>query len=237
MPSVAELKKRRDALQGVRSRIDREEKQLAQEAHKLHKRIKEQHDAKDEARKRDDERRIREIERRLHELASNREDVRKELEDLDKREEGLVKRLASLHKRIKEKKRKREENDGRIVLSAGSPHWGGSDDIIRGEVDRVAEQFGLSANSRKRSATDPLTISNPSSDHSVLATLASAGDYGTYNGSGFAYAVARELGISGYSTGNYNGYTIYRAGVAFRVQILWAVSGHYDHVHVGIRRA
>lgn len=236
MPSVKELKDRRDGLQHVRDRIDAEAEKLAKEGHELGKRIKSQHDAADDARKRNDETRLKEIKRRLVELAEAREGVRKDIDALEKREKNLLERISDLHKRIKHKKAEREDKD-RIVLSAGSPHWGGSDDIIRAETDPVAAQYGAPVSSRKRSASDPLTISNPGSDHSVLATLASAADYATFNGAPLAYAIARALGISGYSVGNYNGYTIYRAGVAFRVQILWAVEGHFNHVHVGIRRA
>lgn len=236
MPSVAELKKRRDALQGVRDRLDAEEAKLAKEGDQLHRRIEAQHDAADAARKRDDERRLKEIERRLNELAANREDVRKDIDALEHREKSVLERIKLLYKRIRHKKKEQAAKDEKVVLTAGSPHWGGSDDIIRAETDPVAAAAGVPVTSRKRSASDPLTIANPGSDHSVLATLASAADYGTFNGSSLAYACARALGISGYSTGNYNGYTIYRAGAAFRVQILWAVSGHFDHVHVGIRR-
>lgn len=121
---------------------------------------------------------------------------------------------------------------------SGTGSWGGSKSIIDREAVPVAKRYGAPVTSRKRPANHPLTISNPSSDHSVLATSAYAADFGfgTYDGSPLAYAIAHALGISGYSTGNYNGYTITRAGKQFRVQILWAVEGHYDHVHIGVRR-
>jgi hypothetical protein len=68
-------------------------------------------------------------------------------------------------------------------------------------------------------------------------TTAYAVDLGTFSGANLAHAIANALGISGYSTGNYNGYYITRCSKRFRVQILWAVSGHYNHVHVGVRLA
>jgi hypothetical protein len=120
---------------------------------------------------------------------------------------------------------------------SGTGPWGGSKSIIENEVLPVARRYGIPVTSRKRAATDPLTIANPSSDHSVLSTESYAADLGTYDGSALAYAIAHALGISGYSTGNYTGHYITRAGKTFRVQILWAVEGHFDHVHVGIRRA
>jgi len=119
---------------------------------------------------------------------------------------------------------------------SGTGAWGGTLSIIEGEVIPVANRYGVPITSRKRAANHPLTIQNRSSDHSALATNAYAVDFGTYNGAGLAHAIAHALGIRGYSTGNWNPYYIQRAGVRFRVQILWAVSGHFDHVHVGIRR-
>ena len=120
---------------------------------------------------------------------------------------------------------------------SGTGPWGGSKSIITNEVLPVARRYGVPVTSRKRPASHPLTIANPSSDHSALATTAYAVDLGTTSGSALAYAIAHALGISNYSTGNYVGHYIQRNGQAFRVQILWAVSGHYDHVHVGIRRS
>lgn len=156
----------------------------------------------------------------------------------------LLARLAHLAGRLRERaqkltqriKRKREERNKRINTSPGWPHWGGSAAIIDREVLPVAKQFGVPLTSRKRPPSHPLSISNPGSDHNEANTLSDAADLGTFSGEKLAHAIARALGIEGYSTGNYNGYTIYRDGHAYRVQILWAVKGHYDHVHVGIKR-
>lgn len=114
--------------------------------------------------------------------------------------------------------------------------WGGGRRIINEEVIPVAQRFGVAVTSRKRAANDPLSISNPSSDHNKANTNADAVDLGTFSGADLAHAIARALGIKGYSVGNFNSYFIERHGVTYRVQILWAVEGHYDHVHVGIRR-
>lgn len=122
-----------------------------------------------------------------------------------------------------------------IVVTPGPSHWSGSDDIIRNEADPVAVRYGFSVTSRKRPASDPLSKANPGSDHNEANVTASAADYGTYSGATFAHAVAAALGITNYSTGNYNGYYIRRGNHVWRVQILWAVEGHYDHVHVGLR--
>jgi hypothetical protein len=114
----------------------------------------------------------------------------------------------------------------------GYPEWGGGRSIAEREAVPVLLNHGAPISSRKRT----VTLGNPSSDHSVGNTCAYAVDAATFSGADDARAVAAKLGISGYSTGNYNAYYITRCGRRFRVQILWAVSGHYDHVHVGFRR-
>ena len=119
----------------------------------------------------------------------------------------------------------------------GTGAWAGTKSIVDFEVVPVAKRYGVPTTSRKRSASHPLTIANPSSDHAATNTTAYAIDFGTSYGADLAHAIAKALGISGYSTGNYTGYNIQRAGKNFRVQILWAVEGHYDHVHVGIKAA
>lgn len=118
---------------------------------------------------------------------------------------------------------------------SGQGKLGGCRSIINNEVVPVAKKYGVPITSRKRAANHPLSIANPSSDHNAANRTADAIDLGTIDGAPVAYAIAHSLGITGYSTGNYNGYYIERAGKTFRVQILWAVSGHYDHVHVGVR--
>lgn len=120
---------------------------------------------------------------------------------------------------------------------SGTGAWGGSKSIIVNETRPVAEAYGAPRSSSKRGVKHWATLLNPGSDHSVLAVTAFADDYATTNGASLAHAIADALGINGYSTGNYNGYYIWRNGRRYRVQILWAVSGHWDHVHIGIRRA
>jgi hypothetical protein len=116
---------------------------------------------------------------------------------------------------------------------SGYPEWSGGRSICEYEVVPVATRYGVPVTSRKRTTT----LGNPSSDHYVGNTTAYAVDLGTFSGANLAHAIANALGISGYSTGNYNGYYITRCSKRFRVQILWAVSGHYNHVHVGVRLA
>ena len=118
---------------------------------------------------------------------------------------------------------------------SGTGSWAGTKSIATNEVVPVARKYGVPVTSRKRAANHPLTVMNPSSDHSATNTTAYAIDFGTYSGADLAGSIAEALGISGYSTGNFDSYYIERAWRSFRVQILWAVEAHYDHVHVGIR--
>jgi len=118
---------------------------------------------------------------------------------------------------------------------SGTGDWEGTESIVDNEVAPVAKRFGIPETSRKRSASDPNSIANPDSDHNEANEDAYAIDFGTNSGRDLAYAIADELGIDGFQTGSYTSYYITRAGKKFRVQILWAVAGHYDHVHVGVR--
>lgn len=121
-------------------------------------------------------------------------------------------------------------------VAPGPPRWGGSRQVMIEEVRPVADRFGAPRTSSKRGAKHVLTLLNPGSDHSVLNLLSFADDYGTLSGGDLAHAIADALGISGYRTGTFTHYFIERRGHTYRVQILWAVSGHFDHVHVGIER-
>jgi hypothetical protein len=130
--------------------------------------------------------------------------------------------------------RRRHRESGGVNFkgtSPGDPHWSGSRYVIEDRVDPVMARHGIPVTSRKR--TD--TLGNPGSDHDVGNTTAYATDYGTYDGAEAAHGVARSLGIDNYSVGDYTSYYVTFGGRTFRVQILWAVSGHFDHVHVGVR--
>jgi hypothetical protein len=113
----------------------------------------------------------------------------------------------------------------------GAPNWGGGQSVLEREAVPTLNNYGAWISSRKRTST----LGNPSSDHYVGNVCAYAVDAATTSGADDAHAVARKLGIGGFSTGNYNSYYISRCGKRFRIQILWAVSGHWDHVHVGCR--
>lgn len=241
-------------ISNLRAARDRVEKDLSRKRGELedaHRKVRTLTGTRDELkknlkqkRKRDPETedRIRELEREIERMAEHLRHMNKvEIPKAEGEVRQLTRRIDDLRTRREKIVNKiqrwiHDHSHKGINTSAGSPHWGGSEDILQNECDPVARRYGIPVTSIKRSATDPLTISNPGSDHSVLATTASAHDYGTFSGANFAHSVASALGIGGYSTGNYNNYYIVRNGTTFRVQILWAVAGHYNHVHVGIRR-
>ena len=120
------------------------------------------------------------------------------------------------------------------MAASGPPAWGGSRDVAESAA-HLAAKYGAFISSRKRSVSHPLSRSNPSSDHNEANRNAYALDMATRSGAPLAKAIAAHFGIAGYRTGNYLTYTIRRGGAMFRVQILWAVAGHYDHVHLGVR--
>lgn len=124
--------------------------------------------------------------------------------------------------------------DYRAKLSAAASNglWGGSRYWTNRAV-KIGDRFGAPVMSRKR--TEALN-GNTASDHNTWNRTADAVDLGTFSGADLAHAIARDFGIAGYSTGNYNSYFVRRNGVTYRVQILWAVEGHFNHVHVGVRR-
>lgn len=112
--------------------------------------------------------------------------------------------------------------------------WGGSQAVAE-SCAHLAGRYGAWISSRKRAASHPLSRKNPGSDHNTANRTAYAIDFATRNGAPLAHAIARELGIGNYRTGTYTFYYVQRNNRTFRVQILWAVSGHYDHVHLGVR--
>jgi len=112
--------------------------------------------------------------------------------------------------------------------------WAGSQAVAETAAP-LGARYNAWISSRKRSASDPLSRSNPGSDHNTANTTAYALDFATFNGAPLAHAIARHYGITNYRTGNYNFYYVRMGGATFRVQILWAVSGHFNHVHLGVR--
>lgn len=114
--------------------------------------------------------------------------------------------------------------------------WGGTQSIFDQFVTPFLRGKGLSAGSAKRTPSQNAGVGGaPGSDHLTTNTNAYAVDYPTTNGAAAATALARAMGQRSWGPGTYNRFTIRVGGKSFSVQILWAVQGHFDHIHVGIR--
>lgn len=112
--------------------------------------------------------------------------------------------------------------------------WGGSMAPFTQLINPFLAKRGLKAGSAKRGAQG--TATGGVSDHWTGKKDAYATDYPTMNGEGPARELARALGIKGWRPGSYDTYNVKIGGRTFRTQILWAVPGHFDHVHVGLQR-
>lgn len=118
------------------------------------------------------------------------------------------------------------------------PAWGGSQSVMDQLVTPFMRKNGLSVGSAKRTPGQNSAVGGaPGSDHLTTSTSSYAVDFATGNGAAAATGLARAMGQKSWRPGTYNRFNITAAGKRFSVQILWAVPGHFDHVHVGIRRA
>jgi peptidoglycan hydrolase-like protein with peptidoglycan-binding domain len=116
--------------------------------------------------------------------------------------------------------------------------WGGSQGVADRAV-QIARSMGVPVTSTKRDlATTRRVGSTTGSDHYTGNRNAYAVDLGVRGSRGteLARRIADTYGIPRSSIGTYNRHTINVGGRRYSVQLLWQVSGHYDHVHVGVRR-
>ncbi len=114
--------------------------------------------------------------------------------------------------------------------------WGGSYSVAKALAD-IGKGLGLTATSEKRDRK--LTASGNPSDHWVGSKDSYAFDLS--NGSApteemdkAAAAIAARLGIK------YDGKSPLLMSVTrngYRIQLIWRSAGHYDHVHLGVRRS
>ncbi|RPH37020.1 MAG: hypothetical protein EHM90_00515 [Chloroflexi bacterium] len=130
-----------------------------------------------------------------------------------------------------EKKIKQTETDD-VNWSLGPEAWGGMRDFFEEMVYPVADNYGITYDEDDKEYGHAAY-----GDHDPRVTNAFAEDFPTFSGAAFANGLGRKLGRSGDSTGTYSFLYCTWRGVRVRVQILWAVAGHYNHVHVGARRA
>lgn len=123
------------------------------------------------------------------------------------------------------------------VTSGGG--WGGSEGVADA-AKSIASSMGAPVTSTKRNLADTLRVgSNTGSDHYTGNTNAYAVDFGVSGtrGDELARRIADQYGIPRENIGTYNRTTVTIDGQKYSLQLLWRVSGHYDHVHLGIRRA
>jgi peptidoglycan hydrolase-like protein with peptidoglycan-binding domain len=117
--------------------------------------------------------------------------------------------------------------------------WGGSEGVAD-VAKSLARDMGIPLTSTKRNLADTRRVnSTTGSDHYTGNTNAYAADFGVSGARGdeLAGRIADAYGIPRGNIGTFNRHTITVDGQRYSVQLLWRVSGHYDHVHVGIRRA
>ena len=134
---------------------------------------------------------------------------------------------------LRRKRRRNRPDDPKPGPPSGE--YGGSQSVGEAIVLRIAERFGAWISSRKR--TYDTVAGDAMSWHYIGCTICYAWDIATFNGEPIARALAEALGIHNWQPGSYAVHTIVVGGVTYYVQILWAVSGHFDHVHIGIKRA
>jgi GH24 family phage-related lysozyme (muramidase) len=124
----------------------------------------------------------------------------------------------------------------RVNTSRGSPHWGGSNDVMEAFVEPFLVKRGLPLGSGKRTPAENKRVGgSPTSDHLTTHTTTAARDFPTFSGEDDARALAKSMGFKSWRPNRFDGFTFSAGGHSFRVQILWgAAINHSDHVHVGI---
>ncbi|HYH97945.1 LysM domain-containing protein [Hyalangium sp.] len=117
--------------------------------------------------------------------------------------------------------------------------WGGSEGVADA-AKAIARDLGVPVTSQKRNLADTQRVgSSTGSDHFTGNSNAFAVDLGVSGKKGdeLARAIAKKYGIPEGNIGTYNRHIINVDGKKYSLQLLWKVQGHFDHVHLGIRRA
>jgi hypothetical protein len=111
--------------------------------------------------------------------------------------------------------------------------WGGSR-AVTNEIIRIVDGRAR-VTSRKRSATHPLSLQNPGSDHSEGNHLADAVDFAIVEAHGLKNEVSRKLGGPA-SVADFAAFRIRRNGHTYRVQPIAGTHGTGPHLHFGVER-
>jgi peptidoglycan hydrolase-like protein with peptidoglycan-binding domain len=131
-----------------------------------------------------------------------------------------------------------------ILRSGGSGEvrygkgWGGSEGVADA-AKSIASARGIPVTSEKRNLADTQRVgSSTASDHYTGNVESFATDFGTSGAEGdrLASDIAKKYGIPQSRIGTFESTTITVQDRQYRVQLLWKVAGHFDHVHIGIRR-
>ncbi len=149
--------------------------------------------------------------------------------------DGIVGRQTWRMLGIRGRGRVRRPGDGNV----GRVHWGGGWGGSEGMADvakRIARSMGIPITSTKRSHVPP--GSSTGSDHHTSQTNAYAVDFGVYGARGdqLARRLAKAYGLSAPYIGTFRDHYVRVDGRTYRIQLLWRVANHYDHVHIGFRR-
>lgn len=124
----------------------------------------------------------------------------------------------------------RKAEQAKFNASPGAPHWGGARDFFDVFIYPLASKMAMGAD-----YDDKEFGHAPGGDHDPTVTVAFAEDFPTFSGAAFANAIGKKFGRSS-SVGTYDFITYKWQGYTWRIQILWAVEGHFNHVHIGVRR-
>ncbi len=126
-----------------------------------------------------------------------------------------------------------------VTFNLGSPHWGGSNDVMVQYVEPFMRERGLPLGSGKRTPAENAAVGGAAnSDHLTTHTTTGARDFPTFTGEDDARALAGSLGFGSWQPNSFAFFTFAAGGHHWRAQILWgAAIDHGDHVHVGISPA
>jgi hypothetical protein len=120
--------------------------------------------------------------------------------------------------------------------------WNGTD-AVADLAKRIAASMGIIGTGKRAHTVNG--TSSTESDHHTSQRGAYAVDFGVLAkfgprakevGTELATKIAQAYGIPPPYVGTYKKHYLLWNGIHVRIQILWRVTGHYDHVHFGVRR-